>query len=137
MSTHNIQCHDKIRKKILIFVFLSYWKNFVGTEKRVRIIHGKRAIRVRAIEVILYKRMKIGVLVLLKLCITAMSFAGLRAPLRLKRNSIFQDVCTRMGSMIAMKIIKALTVLVGRLSLSWEMVLNGDCRLFHLTHNFL
>ena len=26
----------------------------MGTEKRVRIIHGKRAIRVRAIEVILY-----------------------------------------------------------------------------------
>ena len=37
-----------------MFVFLSYWKNFVGTEKRVRIIHGKRAIRVRTIEVILY-----------------------------------------------------------------------------------
>ena len=37
-----------------MFVFLSYWKNFVGTEKRVRIIHGKRVIRVRAIEVILY-----------------------------------------------------------------------------------
>ena len=29
-------------------------KNFIGTEKIVRIIHGKRAIRVRAIEVILY-----------------------------------------------------------------------------------
>ena len=41
MSTHNIQFHEKIRK------------DFVGTEKRVRIIHGKRAIRVRAIEVIL------------------------------------------------------------------------------------
>ena len=54
MSTHNIQFHDIIRKKKLKFVFLSYWKNFVGTEKRVRIIHGKRAIRVRAIEVILY-----------------------------------------------------------------------------------
>ena len=35
---------------------MSYWKNFVGTEKRVRIIQGtrKRAIRVRAIDVILY-----------------------------------------------------------------------------------
>ena len=55
MSTHNIQFLDKIRKKNpQIFVFLSYWKNFLGTEKRVRIIHGKRAIRVRAIEVILY-----------------------------------------------------------------------------------
>ena len=28
--------------------------NFVGTEKRVRIIHGKRAVRVGAIEVVLY-----------------------------------------------------------------------------------
>ena len=37
-----------------MFVFLSYWKNFVGTEKRVRISHGKRAYCVRAIEVILY-----------------------------------------------------------------------------------
>ena len=35
MSTHNIQFHDKIRKNPQIFVFLSYWKNFVGTEKRV------------------------------------------------------------------------------------------------------
>ena len=51
MSTHNIQFHDKIRKNPLIFVFLSYWKSCVGTEKSVRIIHGKRAIRVRAIEV--------------------------------------------------------------------------------------
>ena len=33
---------------------MSYFKNFVGTEQKVRIIHGKRAIRVRAIEVILY-----------------------------------------------------------------------------------
>ena len=54
MSTYNIQFHDKIRKKSQIFVFLSYWMKFVGNEKRVRIIHGKRAIRVRAIEVILY-----------------------------------------------------------------------------------
>ena len=58
MSTHNIHFHDKIRKKILlnpeIFVFFSYRKNFLGTQKRLRIIHGKRAIRVRAIEVILY-----------------------------------------------------------------------------------
>ena len=54
MSTLNIQFHDKIKKKIPKYVFLSYWKNFVGTEKRVRIIHGKQAIRVPAIEVILY-----------------------------------------------------------------------------------
>ena len=54
MSTHNIQFHDKIRKFPKIFVFLSYWKNFVGTQKRVRISHGKRAIGVRVIEVRLY-----------------------------------------------------------------------------------
>ena len=36
-------------------------------------------------------------------------------------------------------LIKALTTLVGRLSLSvgWEIVLNGDFRLFHLILNFL
>ena len=51
MRTHNIQFHDKIRKFPLKFVFLSYWKNFVGTQKLVRISHGKRAIGVRAIEV--------------------------------------------------------------------------------------
>ena len=59
MSTHNIQFHDKIRKNTQIF-FLSYWKDFIGTEKRVRIIHGKRAIRVRAIEVILYSEQASG-----------------------------------------------------------------------------
>ena len=36
-----------------MFVFLSYWKNFVGTEKRIWIIQGKPAIHVQAIEVIL------------------------------------------------------------------------------------
>ena len=51
MSTHSIQFHDKIRKIPEIFVFLSYRKNFVGTQKQVRISHGKRAIGVRAIEV--------------------------------------------------------------------------------------
>ena len=35
MSTHNIQFHDEIRKNPYIFVFLSYWKDFVGTEKIV------------------------------------------------------------------------------------------------------
>ena len=56
MSTHNIHFHDKIRKFPEIFVFLSYLKNIVGTQKRVRISHGKRAIGVRAIEVRLYKQ---------------------------------------------------------------------------------
>ena len=54
MSTHNIQFHDKMRKFPLIFVFLSYRKNFVGTQKRARIIEGKRAIGVLVIEVSLY-----------------------------------------------------------------------------------
>ena len=37
-----------------MLVFLSYRKNFLGSQKRVRISHGKRAIGVRAIEVRLY-----------------------------------------------------------------------------------
>ena len=36
-----------------MIVFLSYRKNFLGTEKQVRIIHGKQAIRVRGFEVLL------------------------------------------------------------------------------------
>ena len=51
MSTHNIQLHDKIRKFPLTCDFWNYRKNFVGTQKQVRISHGKRAIGVRAIEV--------------------------------------------------------------------------------------
>ena len=35
MSTHNIQFHDKIRKKSLNICFLELRKDFVGTEKRV------------------------------------------------------------------------------------------------------
>ena len=54
MSAHNIQFHYKMRKFPLIFVFLRCRKNFVGTQKRVRISHGKRAIGVRATEVLLY-----------------------------------------------------------------------------------
>ena len=54
MSTHNMQFHDKIRTFTLIFVFWTYRKNSIGTKKRVRMIHGKRAIGVRAIEVLLY-----------------------------------------------------------------------------------
>ena len=37
-----------------MFVFLNYLKNFVGTQKRVRIIQAKRAIGVRVNEVLLY-----------------------------------------------------------------------------------
>ena len=51
MSTHYIQFYDKVIKNPFIFVFLSYRNNFVGTQKRVRISHGKQAIGVRATEV--------------------------------------------------------------------------------------
>ena len=44
MSILNIQFHDKITTFPQIFVLLIYRKNFVGTEKRVRISHDKRAI---------------------------------------------------------------------------------------------
>ena len=55
MSTHNIKFHDK--KIILEYFFWSYRKDCVGTQKRIRISHGKRAIGVRAIEVRLkYRR---------------------------------------------------------------------------------
>ena len=54
MSTLNIQFHDKMTTFPKIFVLLIYRKNFVGTQKRVRISHGKRAIGVRAIGVRLY-----------------------------------------------------------------------------------
>ena len=53
MSTHNIQFHDKI-KFPEIFVFWSYRKSFVETQKGVRISHGERTIGVRAIKVRLY-----------------------------------------------------------------------------------
>ena len=33
MSTHNIQFHNKIRKVPSKFIFLSYWKNSLGTQK--------------------------------------------------------------------------------------------------------
>ena len=51
MSTLNIQFHDKMTKFPKIFVLLE--KVPIGTQKRVRISHGKRAIGVRAIEVLL------------------------------------------------------------------------------------
>ena len=54
MSTHNIQFHGKIRNFPQLFVFLSYRKNFVGTQKRVGISHGKQAICVLAIDVPVY-----------------------------------------------------------------------------------
>ena len=49
---HTISWSNK--KTPYVFVFWSYRKNFVGTQKHVRISHGKRAIGVRAIAVQLY-----------------------------------------------------------------------------------
>ena len=46
-----LESPHKIRKNPQLFVFLSYQKNFVGTQKRVRISYGKRAIGLRVIEV--------------------------------------------------------------------------------------
>ena len=57
MSARNIPFYDKITIQIprisLTFVFLSYRKNFLGTQKRVRNSHSKRAIGVRVVEVLL------------------------------------------------------------------------------------
>ena len=51
MSIHNIQFHNEKRKLPYIFVFLICQKKFAGTQNRVRISHGERAISVRAIEI--------------------------------------------------------------------------------------
>ena len=45
MSTHNIHFMTKqenFHKYPYIFAFLGYLENFVGTQKQVRISHGKR-----------------------------------------------------------------------------------------------
>ena len=54
MSTKNIQFHDKLRIFYLNIRFLDLSEEFHRTQKRIRMIHGKRAIGVRAIEVLLY-----------------------------------------------------------------------------------
>ena len=55
MSTHNIhfmiKCENFPKIFIKKIVFLGYQENFLGTQKRVRISHCKRAIGVRVIEV--------------------------------------------------------------------------------------
>ena len=44
MSTLNIQFQNKRRKFLKIFVFLSYRKNYIGTQTQVRICHDKLAV---------------------------------------------------------------------------------------------
>ena len=55
MNTPNIHFHENIEKKnpkiSLNICFLDISEKFLGTQKRVRISHGKRAIGVRAIEI--------------------------------------------------------------------------------------
>ena len=60
MHSLDILLHDNKKKMTNpqnysnIFVFSSYRKKFPGTQKRVRISHGKRAIGVRVIDDLLY-----------------------------------------------------------------------------------
>ena len=55
MSTHNIPFSIKKRKLHLIIPNLQTRDFFLGTQERVRNSRGKRAISVRATEVLLYK----------------------------------------------------------------------------------
>ena len=52
--THNIPFSIEERKSPQIIPNLQLWNFFQGTQKRVRNSPGKRAISVRAIEVLLY-----------------------------------------------------------------------------------
>ena len=57
MSSHNItifNIHVYIRKSALIIPYLQLLAFFKGTQEQVRNSHGKRAISVRATEVLLY-----------------------------------------------------------------------------------
>ena len=53
MSAHSIHLQDKRRKSPKLFVY-RIWRKSLQTQECVRLIHGKRAIGVRAIEVLLY-----------------------------------------------------------------------------------
>ena len=54
MSTHNITFLNSKKKSTLIIPNLHLWGLFQGTLERVRNSRGKRAISVRATEVLLY-----------------------------------------------------------------------------------
>ena len=54
MSTHNIPFSTYKRNLPLIIPNLQLWDSFQGAQKRVRNSRGKRAISVRATEVLLY-----------------------------------------------------------------------------------
>ena len=53
MSAHSIHLQDKRRNLPKLSVY-RIWRKSLRTQERVRLIHGKRAIGVRAIEVLLY-----------------------------------------------------------------------------------
>ena len=46
--------YENFPKTSINFAFLGYQENFPGTKQSLRISHGKRAIGVRVIEVLLY-----------------------------------------------------------------------------------
>ena len=54
MSIHNIPFLNITKKIDLNYPKLQLWNLFQGTQERVRTSRGKRAISVRAIEVLLY-----------------------------------------------------------------------------------
>ena len=54
MSTHNIPFSTYKRKSPLIILNLQLWNSFQEAQERVRNSRGKRAISVRASEVLLY-----------------------------------------------------------------------------------
>ena len=54
MSTHNIPFLNINKKIILNYLKTELWDLFQGIQERVRNSRGKRAISVRAIEVLLY-----------------------------------------------------------------------------------
>ena len=97
MSTHNIQFHDKIRKFSLIFGFWSYQKNFIGTQKQIRISHGKRAICVRSIEFHCISEIDFIIIIIIIIIIICMALIvrskinpyGTKKKLHLKMSSIY------------------------------------------------
>ena len=74
MSTQTIHFMKKEEFFPKIFINISYQENFLGTLNRDGISHGKRAIRVRVIEVSLYMQLLIRHLVMWGLIMTRTPF---------------------------------------------------------------
>ena len=54
MSTHSIHLQDKKEENLPKLSVYRIWRKSLRTQECVRLIHGKRAIGVQAIEVLLY-----------------------------------------------------------------------------------